>query len=520
MVLVAAILVVIAGAYITISIGDSLRNNRLQTALYDSARTTVAAQQRLDISETNDRTSLSNLMLTVRNTVRETTASQLIYIRRQPGQPVSLDAPLDFRTGAGVMEAVSPELSKQLRTGGAPQYWQYTELQAASRLNEQEIVPGVIVATTIVFPGSAGIYEMYIAYSFAETEKSLQLISVTLMTTAIILVLFFALFTWFAITKMFKPVRSAASVSRQLASGQRDARMRHQNDSYFDELADNFNDMANTLSARITELDTLSTMQQQFVSDVSHELRTPLTTIRLASEVLSSSSSSLKPAQQKAIEVLNYQVSRFEALLNDLLEISRYDAGRVQLETEATSLVDLISEIIDDLQPLSNSIIELRPLGGYDKVDVDPRRIRRILRNLIENAIEHGESRPIIVTINANTTAIAVTVRDYGIGMAQAQTERVFDRFWRADPSRKRTLGGTGLGLAIAQEDAAVHGGVIDVWSESGVGTVFRLTIPLSATGDSFLSPLPLVPEDITGFAEISGWIDRPRRWLMERDEQ
>ena len=140
------------------------------------------------------------------------------------------------------------------------------------------------------------------------------------------------------------------------------------------------------------------------------------------------------------------------------------------------------------------------------------------------NAIEHGESRPIVVTIDSNASAIAIGVRDWGVGMKPEDTQHVFDRFWRADPSRKRTLGGTGLGLAIAREDAAVHGGLLEVWSRLGEGSNFRLTLPRGDDTNSFVSPVPLVPDDVTpdeGDPEVTGgWLRRPgRRVRRERNK-
>ena len=134
--------------------------------------------------------------------------------------------------------------------------------------------------------------------------------------------------------------------------------------------------------------------------------------------------------------------------------------------------------------------------GGHLDADVDPRRIRRIVRNLIGNAIEHGEGRPIVVAVDSNESAIALSVRDYGLGMTDEEVARVFDRFWRADPSRTRTIGGTGLGLAISLEDAVAHGGTLDVWSKPGRGTVFRLTLPRTTDAAAVVSPLPLEPDD------------------------
>jgi two-component system sensor histidine kinase MtrB len=192
-------------------------------------------------------------------------------------------------------------------------------------------------------------------------------------------------------------------------------------------------------------------------------------------------------------------VQRFELLLNDLLEISRYDAGSVQVEAEPTNLVHLAEDAIDSMRSLAESKgtdLRLVAPGGHLNADVDPRRIRRILHNLIGNAIEHGEGKPIVVSVDSNQSAVALSVRDYGLGMSQAEVAHVFDRFWRADPSRQRTIGGTGLGLSIAREDATAHGGWLQVWSSPGQGSCFRLTLPRTAGGTLSTSPLPLPPAD------------------------
>ena len=257
--------------------------------------------------------------------------------------------------------------------------------------------------------------------------------------------------------------------------------------------------MADSLQARIRELAELSVMQQRFVSDVSHELRTPLTTIRLAGDVLYGQREDFPGPTSRTVELLHTQTDRFERLLADLLEISRYDAGSVTLATEPTNLVHLAGDAIESMHELAfehGSELRLIAPGGHLDADVDPRRIKRIVRNLIGNAIEHGEGRPIVVAVDSNETAIALSVRDYGMGMTEEEAARVFDRFWRADPSRTRTIGGTGLGLAISLEDAVAHGGSLDVWSKPGQGTVFRLTLPRTPDAATVVSPLPLEPDD------------------------
>lgn len=491
--LVTGVMILASGTFILTSVGDDLYSSRRDQVLEDSARATLAAQGQIDASAANDRGSLLALYASVRRTVQDTSSSQLIYVRRQPGQELSLDAPDDFTTSPQLIDAVTLELSESAQNGEAPQHWQAVAIadDAGTR------APGIVVASSLSFPGGAGEYDLFIGYSLADTERTLSFITRTFMITAVFLMLLIGALVWTISNIVFRPIRAAADASRRLAAGQSDARMPLQNDEHFDELSENFNDMADTLQARIDELDQLSEMQQRFVSDVSHELRTPLTTIRLASEVLRGQDHESDPARARAVEVLGTQVERFESLLTDLLEISRYDAGRVALETEETNLVALTQEVVDDLLPLATCPIEVHALGGYTPVEVDPRRIRRIVSNLVGNAIEHGEGKPIDVVIDSNAASIAIGVRDRGVGLSPEHLSHVFDRFWRADPSRKRTLGGTGLGLAIAQEDAAAHRGVLEAWSWPGEGSHFRLTLPRDGSMGSGASPIPLIPDDV-----------------------
>ncbi|MEO7745228.1 MAG: sensor histidine kinase, partial [Actinomycetota bacterium] len=124
----------------------------------------------------------------------------------------------------------------------------------------------------------------------------------------------------------------------------------------------------------------------------------------------------------------------------------------------------------------------------------DARRIERVLRNLVVNALEHGNGAPVTITTAADAEGVAVSVRDHGVGLKPGESALVFNRFWRADPSRARTLGGTGLGLAIASEDTRLHGGWLQAWGEPGQGSCFRLTLPREAGVELTSSPLPLGP--------------------------
>jgi two-component system sensor histidine kinase MtrB len=170
---------------------------------------------------------------------------------------------------------------------------------------------------------------------------------------------------------------------------------------------------------------------------------------------------------------------------------------------------DIARRAADDAQQLAErrgSRIEFRLPAEPCMADADHRRVERILRNLLVNAVEHGEGNDVIVTVAADRDAVAVAVRDHGVGLKPGQDQLVFDRFWRADPARARTTGGTGLGLAIALEDAQLHGGWLQAWGMPGRGSVFRLTIPRTAGQKLVGSPLPLVPDDteaITALGEI-----------------
>ena len=262
-------------------------------------------------------------------------------------------------------------------------------------------------------------------------------------------------------------------------------------------LARSFNRMADSLQKQITKLASVSKMQQRFVSDVSHELRTPLTTIKLAGDVIFASREKLEPAAKRSAELMHDQIERFEVLLNDLLEISRYDAGAVAADLEIQDMNGIVGSAIAGLEPLAQSrgsqiTIDI-PSGSVD-VEVDGRRIERLIRNLLANAIEHGESRPINVAVGLSDSAVAVSVTDSGVGMTRAEVDRVFDRFWRADPARKRTTGGTGLGLAISLEDTQLHGGWLQVWAKPNEGASFRLTLPRRQGMVFTQSPLPLPP--------------------------
>ena len=359
-----------------------------------------------------------------------------------------------------------------------------------------------------------GDYQLYYLFPLDQEQQTLQLLQRTLAGVGLVLVLLLAAIASLVTRWVVIPLREAAQAAERLAGGNLAERMPVHGTDDLARLGTSFNQMARSLQDKLVELEELSKVQRQFVSDVSHELRTPLTTIGIAADVLFEAKEQLGEAEARSAELLRSQLERFEALLVDLLEISRYDANVATLETEQVDIRDLVLRSVADSQHIAErrgSGVELRLPGEPCVADVDGRRVERVLRNLIVNAVEHGEGQDILVTVASDRYAVAIAVRDYGVGLRPGEETMVFDRFWRADPARARTSGGTGLGLAIALEDARLHGGWLQAWGEVGKGSVFRLTLPLSVGAELRGSPLPLVPpgsadrvfgREITGLGE------------------
>lgn len=342
-------------------------------------------------------------------------------------------------------------------------------------------------------------YQLYLVFPLNDEQQTLQLVQTTLIGAGIALVALLAAIASLVTRWVVLPVRHAAQAAQRLSAGQLEERMVVGGADDLAALATSFNEMAASLQEKLHELQELSKAQRQFVSDVSHELRTPMTTIRMAAEILFESREELDAAAARSTELLQSQIERFETLLTDLLEISRHDSNVATLDAEPADLCDLVRRSADDAQQLAERRgcrIEFRLPVEATMVEMDRRRVERILRNLLVNAVEHGEGRDVVVTVAADRGAAAVAVRDHGVGLAPGEEQLVFERFWRADPSRARTVGGTGLGLAIALEDARLHGGWLQAWGEKGRGSVFRLTLPRAAGQPLAGSPLPLGPDE------------------------
>ncbi len=481
---------VLIGMYVGERMSAGLFDARLDQVLAESARGTQQAQGVFDASTASTFSDVRLLLEDVTTAQRNGGSGERdVFLLRAPGQTGSVGAGATATDDSLVDVVVSREL--KVATAGGGQQWQSVAIPAGDGVE-----PGIVVGQDVEVP-MAGTYQMFFLYSLQAEQDRLDFLLRTLALGAVALVALLGGMTWLVTRRTVHPVRRAAHVAVRLADGHLSERMAVHGQDEMATLARSFNEMAESLQDQIHRMEELSTLQRRFVSDVSHELRTPLTTIRMAGEVIHGSRDDFEPAVKRSAELLATQLDRFEDLLADLLEISRFDAGAAVLDAEGRDLRDLVLHAVDNATPLAarrGSWLHVDLPQERADADVDPRRVERILRNLLVNGVEHADGSTVEVRVGVDATAVAVTVRDHGVGMTAEETLHVFDRFWRADPARARTTGGTGLGLAISLEDAHLHGGTLEAWGRPSRGACFRLTLPRRAGIRLSGSPLPLEP--------------------------
>ena len=318
-------------------------------------------------------------------------------------------------------------------------------------------------------------YALYLLYDLLPVQDSLNFIHRVMGIAGVLLLIVNGGIAWYVTRTVVRPVSSAADISEKFAAGHLEERMQVRGEDEIARLGTSFNRMAASLQGQITQLATLSMMQQRFVSDVSHELRTPLTTVRMAAEVLHDAREAFDPINRRSAELLYNQVERFQTLLNDLLEIS--GASRAWPSSRPSRWTWARWCAVRSRRPSPTPDLlgppRIHNEAGTAIADMDPRRIERVVRNLVMNAIEHGEGKPIDISIGADGQGVAVSVRDHGIGMSDEDSlPRLQVR--RADAARARTTGGSGLGLSIATEDTLALQRLAAGLGEPGDGSCFR----------------------------------------------
>ena len=469
--LLGVVVLTAVGTYLYSSIAQGLVDGRQRIAADDSLRDANAAQKYFDFNDKNATQALLTQGGTdLVNAYRRDTGNEIRYVvlsRLETNTVPLVIGPIE--SGSVGLRYVPDDLRSAVAQAPDRQHLQVTSIGVGSSQ-----ISAVVVGQKIVLP-VAGDYGLYFIYPMYREREIISSIGQTFRFGGAALILLVGAIAFVVTRLVADPVRRAALVAERFAEGNLNERMRAKGEDDLARLGNSFNAMAASIQQQIAQLENLSRVQQRFVSDVSHELRTPLTTIRMAADLIHDSRVDFEPTVARSSELLHHELDRFESLLTDLLEISRFDAGAAVLEIEASDLRACVERSVDAHRTLAarkgtRLVIHEAPLPVI--AEMDSRRIERVLRNLVSNAVEHGEGHPVEITLGANESAVAVTVRDHGVGLRPGEAALVFTRFWRADPARARTTGGTGLGLAIALEDARLHAGRLEAWGALGRGFV------------------------------------------------
>lgn len=484
----------VTGSALNSQLSGGIKQVNLNSALTEARSTIFTAEYRFLLAQGESDAEVQKVVddvISSATTLNVSENAREVVFIRSPGNTREIN----YEIASNLLDPKSIPKSLSERVRKKPDLvYQYTNMNYITETR----IKGLAIGQKVQIP-NAGQYEMYIIFSLANQEQTLDLITRSLFLTGFVLLLLVGLITWLVVRQVVKPVREAAAIATEFTSGDFRKRLKVESQDEISTLGLAFNDMADSIEKQIRRLENLSRVQQRFVSDVSHELRTPLTTLRMASEVIHSSKDSFDPVVARSAELLIAQLDRFERLLEDLLEVSRFDAEVAVLEAVDFDMVQLVQRCADDLALVAQgrkTQIYVKSEEPTISVKADIRRVERILRNLLANAIDHSEEVQIDVRIAASDHDVAVSVRDHGVGLDENALMRVFDRFWRADPSRARTRGGTGLGLSIALEDARLHDGELEAWGRPGRGANFVVTLPRN-TGEGIQSRLiSLQPED------------------------
>ena len=500
--LLSTLVVSLVGWMLLGQITDGLVDAKTKSSIAEAARGAQDAQRRLSGASGTEFDSSSQLTQLVASIVQRGSVQGYDVVLTGPvaGSSPGIAAGSSTRNTQGVRsDSIPDELRRRVELPTASGVsWTYSELRYAESTG-RPAVPGVVTGAPITLPSDGGTYTLYYLFPMTEQERTLSLVRSALLTGGALLLVLVGGVTWLVTRQVVTPVRLARRVAERLSSGRLEERMHVRGEDDIARLGMSFNQMAASLQKQIRQLEELSRVQRRFVSDVSHELRTPLTTVRMAGDVLYDARDRFDPATARSAELLQKELDRFELLLTDLLEISRFDAGAAVLDLEDVNLTDVAHRVVESTRALAeargtNVVVKVGDRPCIAEVDV--RRVERIVRNLVTNAIDYADSKDVVVLLDSDDQATALAVRDYGIGLKPGESVMVFNRFWRADPARARTSGGTGLGLSISLEDAHLHGGWLQAWGEPGHGTQFRLTLPRRAGDPIDRSPIPLVPAD------------------------
>ena len=320
-------------------------------------------------------------------------------------------------------------------------------------------------------PGSED--ELYLIFLEDRIQRELGQLGLVLLVGWALVVIVAGLIGRGLARRTLDPVAQASAAARSMAQGLLATRLPVEGKDEFARWASSFNDMADALETKINALSEAQARERRFTSDVAHELRTPVTALVGEASLLRDHVERMPPEARRPAELLIQDVARLRKLVDDLMEISRFDAGRESVTIEQVDLAALVGASLR-LRGWEGTVTVT---GGSVVVSSDRRRLERVVANLVGNALEHG-GRDVRVTLGRDGQQAFVEVDDRGRGIPPDRLPHLFERFYKGDSSR--TSPGSGLGLAIARENARLLGGDINVWSEVGVGTRFTARFPLS----------------------------------------
>jgi signal transduction histidine kinase len=344
-------------------------------------------------------------------------------------------------------------------------------------------IPYVIVGSR---PSGSNV-ELYFFYKEDGLERDLTQLRNVLLAGWVAVIVLAALIGSVLARRTLEPVAKASQAARSMAEGMLQTRLPVEAEDEFGAWAASFNEMAEALEAKINALSQAQARERRFTSDVAHELRTPLTALVGEASLLRDQLDRIPEDARRPAELLIHDVARLRRLVEELMEISRFDAGSESVTAEPVDLAALVQATI-------RTRGWERRVGVRSQetvVDSDRRRLERIVANLVGNALEHGGPN-VQVLVGRSAGDVFVEVSDDGPGIDPEHLPRLFDRFYKAD--RSRSGRGSGLGLAIAMENAHLLGAEIDVWSEPGLGSRFRLVLPVTEplrAGEPTVTPAP-----------------------------
>lgn len=475
--------------------------SQLRSSMFDTRKDAILADASLRFSSAQS--AFSSSTATSPDQVQESARSALASIKASAAGAGATNVALLRSDGSAASLRINQIEDEQMRAlvsaqmraavAGGDAQWQSVAIRSASGKQD----PGILVGTQVQLP-RAGTHELYILYSLSADQAQVDVVLRVLAFSALPIVVALPIGVFALLHRLLLPVRLTAQAATKASEGDLDVRVEVRGDDEMAGLGRAFNAMTSSLQDTIARYDELAKLQQRFVSDVSHELRTPLTTIRMAEDVVWDNRDDLPAHARRSAELLHDQTERMEQMLADLLEISRYDAASALLDAEERDLRPIVARVVAGCADLARRqgvrVETLAPTRA--SAEIDERRIERVIRNLVVNAIEHADGSTVTITVAASATDVACRVRDRGVGMTPQVVAHVFDRFYRADTARARTTGGTGLGLAIATEDVEIHGGRLQAWGEPGRGASFLMTLPRHAGDEIASRPLALWEEE------------------------